>query len=184
MLYLLRHGTTDWNKMRKLQGRSDVPLNDEGRELARKAAKECADVHFDVCYSSPLVRAKETAEIFLEGRDVPIYYDDRLQEMYFGEYEGLENCLERPDKPEIHALFKEPEKYFGAPGGAETFDDLFARTGAFLDEVVYPLLEQGKDVLIVGHGAMNSSIVSRIRNYSRADFWKAGIEKCRLMRVI
>ena len=47
MLYIMRHGRTDWNQQRRIQGRTDIPLNDEGREMARKAAEEYKDVHFD-----------------------------------------------------------------------------------------------------------------------------------------
>ncbi|MCR5419344.1 MAG: histidine phosphatase family protein [Lachnospiraceae bacterium] len=183
MLYIIRHGTTDWNVLRKLQGRTDIPLNEEGREMAGKAHDEYAETNFDICFCSPLIRARQTADILLEGRDIPIITDDRLMEMSFGDFEGLANSFQIPDCP-INVLFKDPANYTEAPGGAESLDELFERTGAFLDEKVYPLLEEGKDVLIVGHGAMNSSIVSRIRGYSRADFWSAGIPNCKLMQLI
>ena len=183
MLYIIRHGKTDWNTLHKLQGRTDVPLNEEGRLMAEKAREKYRDVHFDICFSSPLVRAKETAEILLRDRDVPILTDDRLMEMSFGSFEGLENSFQIPDCP-INVLFQAPEQYSSPPGGAESLEDLFARTGAFLEERVDPLLQDGKDVLIVGHGAMNSSIVSRIRGFTRAQFWSAGIENCKLMRLI
>ena len=174
MLYIIRHGKTDWNVLHKLQGRTDVPLNDEGRRMAEAAREEYRDVHFDVCFCSPLVRARETAEILLRGRDVP--------EMSFGSYEGQENSFDIPDCP-INVLFFTPEQYVSPPGGAESLDDLFARTGAFLRERVDPLLQEGKDVLIVGHGAMNSSIVCQVRHLPRAQFWSAGIENCKLMRL-
>lgn len=183
MLYIMRHGKTDWNARKKLQGRTNIPLNEEGREMARNAALEYADVHFDVCYCSPLIRAKETAEIFLANRDIPIITDDRLQEMCFGIYEGIENSFAIPDCP-VNVLFKEPEKYTEAFEGAESFEDLFARTGEFLREVVNPLLEQEKDVLIVGHGAMNSSIVCQVKEMPIKDFWSAGIPNCKLMKLI
>ena len=182
MLYIIRHGKTDWNELHKLQGRTDVPLNDEGRRMAEEAREAYRDVHFDVCFCSPLSRARETAEILLRGRDVPVLTDDRLAEMGFGSYEGLENSFQIPDCP-INVLFRSPEKYDSPPGGAESLDELFARTGAFLRERAEPLLKEGKDVLIVGHGAMNSSIVCRIRNLPRAEFWSAGIENCKLMRL-
>ena len=63
-------------------------------------------------------------------------------------------------------------------------EELFERTGDFLREVVHPLLEQGKDVLIVGHGAMNSSIVCQVRHIPIERFWEAGIENCKLMKLI
>ena len=70
MLYIIRHGKTDWNDRHKLQGRTDVPLNEEGRRMAEEAREAYRDVHFDICFCSPLIRAKETAEILLRGRDV------------------------------------------------------------------------------------------------------------------
>jgi len=182
MLYIIRHGKTDWNTLHKLQGRTDVPLNEEGRQMAEAARNEYWNIHFDVCFCSPLIRARETAEILLRGRDIPILTDGRLAEMSFGSYEGQENSFEIPDCP-INVLFFSPEKYTSPPGGAESLDSLFARTGAFLQEKVDPLLKEGKDVLIVGHGAMNSSIVCRVRNLPRAQFWSAGIENCKLMKL-
>ncbi len=183
MLYIIRHGRTDWNDLHKLQGRTDVPLNDEGRRMAENAREEYRNIHFDICFSSPLVRARETAEILLRGRNVPILTDDRLMEMSFGSYEGIENSFQIPDCP-INEFFFTPEAYNSPPGGAESLDDLFSRTGEFLRERVDPLLKEGKDVLIVGHGAMNSSIVCRVRQLPRAQFWSAGIENCKLMRLI
>ena len=182
MLYIIRHGKTDWNALHKLQGRTDVPLNDEGRRMAEEAREAYRDVHFDICFCSPLSRARETAEILLRGRDVPVLTDDRLAEMGFGSYEGLENSFQIPDCP-INVLFRSPDKYDSPPGGAESLDELFERTGAFLRERAEPLLKEGKDVLIVGHGAMNSSIVCQVRQLPRSQFWSAGIENCRLMRL-
>ena len=127
MLYIMRHGRTDWNVRHKLQGRTDIPLNDEGRMMAAEAGEKYADIHFDECYSSPLARAKETAEIFLKGRGVPVYTDDRLVEMGFGIYEGIENSFAIKDCP-INSLFKNPEDYVTVEGG-ESFEQLFARTG-------------------------------------------------------
>lgn len=181
MLYIIRHGKTDWNEIHKLQGRTDIPLNEEGRQMARDAAKEYGDIHFDVCYCSPLCRARETAELLLEGRDVPIVIDERLKEMSFGIYEGVENSFAIGDCP-VNVLFQHPEEYSPVPEG-ESLDELYARTGEFLREVVNPLLEEGKDVVIVGHGAMNSSIVCQVRNIPLKDFWSAGIPNCKLMKL-
>lgn len=81
MLYIMRHGKTDWNAVHRLQGSEDIPLNEEGRQMARDARKKYGDLRFDICYCSPLQRAQETAEIFLEGSGTPILTDDRLREM-------------------------------------------------------------------------------------------------------
>ena len=182
MLYIMRHGRTDWNDRHKLQGRTDIPLNDAGRAMAEEARKEYAGVHFDICFCSPLVRARETAVIVLAGRDIPVIPDDRLKEMGFGIYEGQENSFDIPDCP-INTLFFHPDQYTDPPEGAESLEELFARTGEFLREKVDPLLEEGKDVLIVGHGAMNSSIVCQRKGLPVSQFWSAGIESCRLMQL-
>ncbi len=181
MLYIMRHGKTDWNAKRKLQGCTDIPINDEGREMAIAASEEYKDIHFDVCYCSPLIRARETAELVLKGRNIPIIIDDRLREMGFGIYEGIENSFDIPDCP-VNVLFFEPQNYKGVEGG-ETLDDVFKRTGEFLKEVVEPDLTEGKDVLIVGHGAMNSTIVTQIRNNPVSELWKEGIPNCKLIKL-
>ncbi len=181
MLYLIRHGKTDWNEVYKLQGRTDIPLNESGRQMALAANREYRKKQFDVVFCSPLVRAKETAELLLQGRNLPIHFDERLVEISFGNYEGIERISQKPEHP-IYKFFHDPSNYV-ADNGAESFESLFARTGSFLKEEVDPLLAEGKNVLIVGHGAMNSSIISQKRGYSLDDFWKEGIENCKLKEI-
>ena len=166
MLYIMRHGRTDWNDRHKLQGRTDIPLNEEGRRMAEAAREDYMNVPLDICYCSPLILT-----------------DDRLREMSFGEYEGTENSFNIPDCP-VNIIFQHPEAYTRSVGGAETFDELFARTGSFLREVIDPLIKKEKDVLIVGHGAMNLSIISQIRKLPIQDFWTPGIVNCKMIRLI
>ena len=87
-LYIIRHGETKWNSEKRLQGRSDIELNEYGIELARITSEALKDVKFDRIYSSPLKRAYETAEILRGSRKLDIICDDRLKEMCFGDYEG------------------------------------------------------------------------------------------------
>ncbi len=183
MLYIMRHGKTEWNALHKLQGRTDIPLNEEGKRMARQACEKYKELNIDVCYCSPLVRALETAQIVLKNRKIPIIEDKRLSEMSFGEYEGIENSLAIPDCP-INVIFNQPEKYIESVGGAETFEQLFARTGSFLKEIVEPQVQEGKDILIVGHGAMNSSIICQVKKLPIEEFWSAGIEQCKIIKLI
>ena len=178
MLYLLRHGKTDWNQQQKLQGQIDIPLNEEGKRTARQAHENYKDINFDICYSSPLIRAKETAEIFLEGKNTPIITDDRLKEMAFGEFEGVTGYFNNPACP-INDLFVNPTSYV-KKGGAESFEELFERTGSFLEEVIAPALKENKDVLIVGHGAMFCSLISHLKNTPLENFWDNLIGNCEL----
>ncbi|MBQ7058849.1 MAG: histidine phosphatase family protein [Firmicutes bacterium] len=188
MLWIIRHGLTEWNVRHKLQGQTDIPLNDEGKAQAKAEREELADIHLDICFCSPLARARETAMILLEGRDIPIIFDERLKEMNFGLYEGLEHSFDIPDCP-INIFFQHPERYDDQLDdekrkGAETMEELFTRTGDFLREVIYPRLEKGEDILIVGHGAMNSSIVCQVKHLPLAEFWSAGIPQCKRMRLL
>ncbi len=182
MLYILRHGRTDWNDERRLQGQTDISLNEEGISMAREAAVKYADIHLDVCYCSPLSRAVETAKLLLEGRDIPVKYDDRLKEMAFGIYEGVEDGFSNPELP-VNVLFKDPANYEGVEGG-ESLDEVFARTGDLLKNEILPLVESGKDVLIVGHGAMNSTIVCQARGLDKSHLWDEPIDNCRMVKLI
>ncbi|MCR5798047.1 MAG: histidine phosphatase family protein [Eubacterium sp.] len=182
MLYIMRHGETDWNKERKLQGRTDVALNEKGREMAREARERYKDVKFDICFCSPLVRARETAEILLEGTGVPIVFDKRLLEMKFGIYEGVNGGYDDPECP-VNVLFRSPEKYKTPVEGGESLDELFARTGEFLREEVEPRIAKNENVLIVAHGALNCSIICQVKDIPVEDFWSCGIENCKLKRL-
>ena len=177
MLYITRHGRTDWNKVRKYQGATDIPLNEEGIEQANELASKCKNMHFDVCYCSPLVRARKTAEIILDGRDVRIIADDRLREMSFGEYEGT--CFSEDRSLPMPILFDHPEKYVPGAGG-ESFKEVLDRTRSFLEECIYPVKE--KDILIVGHGALNSAIVCNIENLPIEQFWQS-FKNCEIREI-
>ena len=88
LIYIVRHGLTEWNKLKKLQGIADVPLAEEGILLAEKTGEALRGVKFDICFTSPLSRARQTAECVLGKRDVPIIPDKRIQEIDFGVLEG------------------------------------------------------------------------------------------------
>jgi broad specificity phosphatase PhoE len=87
--YYLRHGETDYNVQKILQGHSDIPLNAKGREQAHLAAQILARHPIDRIITSPLVRAAETAEIINGVLQKPIIHDDRLKERSFGLLEGM-----------------------------------------------------------------------------------------------
>ena len=119
-LYMVRHGQTDFNKNKRLQGVIDIPLNEYGIELAEKTAEGLKDVPFDVIYSSPLSRAFQTAEIIRGDRPVEIIPTDSLLELSFGEYEGLICKGEHynlPD-PDFMKFFDNMEKFAKEEAGA------------------------------------------------------------------
>lgn len=88
ILYTIRHGETEWNKMGKMQGKTDISLSEDGRKFAQKTADGLKNIKFDYIFSSPLERAYETACIIKGDRDIEIVKDERLIEVGFGLYEG------------------------------------------------------------------------------------------------
>lgn len=178
-LYMIRHGETDWNKLHRLQGQVDIPLNAFGIHLAKETAPALKDVPFDLAYTSPLTRARQTAELVLGGREIPIIEEPRIMEVSFGEYEGL--CCGKdnwniPD-PDFHEFFKNPEKYPGVKGG-ETFQELTGRLDHFLKELYANPELQDKTILLSTHGAALCGLLWLMRgNEPLKNYWGAGVHK-------
>lgn len=175
-LYIVRHGETNMNKGKFLQGQTDSELNEYGRELARKTRDGLADVNFDMAFTSPLKRAKETAQIILGDREVSLVDELRIQEISFGEYEGL--CFGKenynvPDK-DFYNFFEHPEKYV-APKDGESFDTVMERTGDFLKELFENKVYEDKTVLVSTHGCALKAILANIARIPVKDFWGEGV---------
>ena len=92
-LYIIRHGETKWNVERRLQGASDTDLNEKGIALAKVTGEALKEVPFFCCFTSPLKRAKETARLVLGEKEIPVYLDERIQEISFGTWEGRDSVL-------------------------------------------------------------------------------------------
>lgn len=140
-ILLARHGETDWNRDRRVQGHSDIPLNDAGRAQAEDLGKQLEDERLAAVYSSDLLRAKETAEIAAGGTGLPVLELVDLRERNFGTWEGLTDDV-------IRARF--PESRTGPWGDGETIEQMSARFLAALREIAaaYP----GETVLVATHG--------------------------------
>lgn len=175
---MIRHGETDWNVVRRLQGRADIPLNEEGRRLARITSKALEEVDFSVIYTSPLLRAKETATIIKADRDIPMIEEERIQEISFGIYEGYhcgKDNYDIPDPAFIH-FFEKPECYH-PPQGAESIEQLCKRTSDFLQELIHNKAMEKETVLISTHGAALRGLLSSINMGGIENFWKGGVHK-------
>ena len=117
MILLARHGETAENKERRFQGQKDVPLNDTGREQARELAERCRGEEIVALYASPLVRARETAEIVGAAIGLEPRLDDRLKEVDVGDWQDrLKDDVARED-PEGWAAFRAAGESFRFPGG-------------------------------------------------------------------
>ena len=98
-LYIIRHGETAWNRIRRLQGHQGPDLNEQGVKLSEITSDALKDVPFDICFSSPVIRTMHTARIILRDRDVPIVEDPRLIEIGFGIWEGKSVTKENREVP-------------------------------------------------------------------------------------
>lgn len=177
-LYIIRHGETEWNKQKKLQGRSDIPLNEYGIQLAKETKAGLDGVEFDFAFTSPLQRAKKTAEILLEGQNVMLMEEERIIEIGFGSYEGLcyaEGKYNIPD-PDFMNFFEKPEAYRPASDG-EGFEQLRARAADFLRELSEKKEYQESTILISTHGAALCALLNVIKNSTIEKFWAGGLHK-------
>ena len=141
MIYFVRHGETEWNKIGRMQGQIDIELNDEGKRQAKVVKEKLSNVKFDKVFSSPLKRALETVKIIT---DKEVTIDDRLIERYNGELEGKfkEEISEYPN-------FNDPNE---TRFGIETLDSFKNRINDFLNEITKEY--KGKNVLVATHAGI------------------------------
>ena len=177
-LYLIRHGETDWNIVKRLQGATDIPLNENGEALARETAEGLKEIPFDMVFTSPLKRAYRTAEIVKGNREIPLIVEERIREICFGDYEGLVSKSEGysiPD-PEFKFFFTKTDCYKTPPNG-EPIESLLERTNEFLEELKKREDLKDKTILVSTHGAAVRALLSNIEHCDIAHFWGKGVHK-------
>jgi len=172
LIYIIRHGETDGNKAGILQGCLDIPLNEKGRDLARVTGKGLKGVIFDVLFTSPLSRAKETGEIILSETDsnAKVVIDSRIKELNFGEWEG-ENIQTSKimSLDEFRKINTDPFNFKSGKSG-ESIQDLLARTSSFFKELLANKEYQDKTVLIATHGVAYRALLQEAYE-DKTDFW-------------
>ena len=168
MIYIIRHGKTELNKAKVLQGRSNSPLNEEGMLQAREAAELLGDVSFSRVFSSPLTRAVQTAEI-LAPHIKPVI-DERLIEMDYGPYEGAD-LTHLP--PEILTFFSD-FVHNPAPDGMEQLSSVVERAGEFLEDI----RQISGDILISTHAIAMKGILEYLSPESKGRYWSKYIGNC------
>lgn len=148
-LYVVRHGQTEWNVLKKMQGFADIPLNEKGKEQAEETKLNLGNIHFDMIFCSPLIRAKQTAEIINNDRNLNIMFDDRLIERNYGEFEGVsKSSFNYNDFWSYNKNLKYTK--------AENIQDFFKRIYNFLDEI--KMNYSNKNILIVCHAGVTKAI--------------------------
>ncbi len=174
-VYIIRHGCTAWNAAGRLQGTTDIELNDEGRRAAIALGEQLENlgIRFDGIYSSPLIRAYETACLIRGRQDIPIVRDERLRELGFGVCEGAsyEEWLD-PASP-YRCFFEAPERY-RPPEGGETLESVCERTKDFAREI---LEQKSGRFMVVAHGALNKGLMCHLEGNDIAHFWGEGLQR-------
>ena len=147
----IRHGETDWNADKRIQGQTDTPLNEAGRSQALLMAAHAAQFHFDAIYSSDLVRALDTAQrvaerCALEVRSLPL-----LRERHFGIFQGLTAEEGLQQHPEAHASYIARDVHYDFVSGESMlrFNERVSEAVAYLAR-----LHDGQSIAAVSHGGV------------------------------
>jgi len=174
-LYLVRHGQTALNSAHIMQGRSDQPLNETGREQAAALGVRLAarGLRYDRVYTSPLRRAVETARL-IAGDAAELRTDERLIEMDYGPYEGMD--LKKP-APEVLRFFMD-FVHVPAPEGMEPLAAVVDRLGAFLEDLAAG--DAAGTVLISTHAIALKGALEYLTPESRGAYWSKHIGNCAL----
>ena len=173
-ILVVRHGRTEWNDAHRFQGKSDIPLNEEGLLQAGKTAKRLASWPIDAVYTSPLTRAHRTALIIAAPHSKePVVLED-LAEVYFGEWEGLYIEGLRKEKEEIlRAWFKDP--FFHMPEGSETWDSLLSRVKRAVCAI---LGSPHRNVAVVSHGGVIRALYVVLLGLDPHTVWNLRMSNC------
>jgi uncharacterized phosphatase len=170
LLYLVRHGETDWNRERRLQGSIDVPLNDDGRHQASRVAERLSVLSLDAVVSSPLARAHETAQIIAVRLGLPRpSLESGLVERSYGIAEGM-------TRDAVATRFPPPSEV----PGRETPARVLARAGAALSQVA-SAFDRG-NVVVATHGAVIRAVVTSLAP-GVADTLDVPIDNCSVHSV-
>jgi broad specificity phosphatase PhoE len=160
LVYVARHGETDWNAANRWQGRTDIPLNDRGRAQARALAGRLRLIPFAAVVSSDLSRAYETARIVGSELKVALaYVDPELRERSFGVFEGLTRAECEAQYPGAWRAWLEHRT---APRGGEASEALRARMVAAVARVCQDVARDDAPALVVTHGGSLRAVVAAV----------------------
>ncbi len=175
-LYIIRHGQTAWNREKRLQGQKDILLAPEGVRLAQLTGEGFRNVRIDLAISSPLLRAVQTAELVLAGRQLPMITDRRITEMSFGDWEG-ESLTDSQVLPAdfVDRFYHDPLGCMRPPKG-ETFGDVLDRTADFFHSLAANEAYRNSNILISTHGAASRCLLANCFE-DKKDIWRGCIPK-------
>lgn len=172
-IWLTRHGQTDLNKKKLMQGLTDAPLNERGIDQAKEARAAIGDVKFDAVYSSPLKRAIKTAEIIANVPRDEIIIDSRIIEVDFGKYEQR-HFLKMGPAMTLYWILPEIMK---APPSVEDLSSMINRSRQFLDDLGKKDYE---NVLVVCHGGIIRALCGYLEGRKNGIKWRPNPKNCEI----
>ena len=149
---LVRHGETQWNTHRRLQGHLDIPLNATGRAQATATADALRAERFTAIYTSDLARAQQTATAIADTGHPPPSATPALRERHYGVFQGLTHDEARVRHPDAWQRFRARDPAFVLPGNGESLTQLHQRVAALLETLRER--HRGEQVLLVTHGGV------------------------------
>ncbi|MCI8951573.1 MAG: histidine phosphatase family protein [Lachnospiraceae bacterium] len=167
-ILLVRHGETDWNVAKRVQGTTNIPLNKNGIEQAKLLCENLEKENANICriYSSYQVRALSTAQIVGSKYHVPVKVIPGLEEMNLGLFEGHTWDEIEALYPDEFKRWQSDKRYNKVPKG-ESYQDLLERLFSAFDQIIQEAnddIDSGKDILILTHGAVIMSLLTLKNN--------------------
>ena len=157
-IFLVRHGETEWNRINRFQGISDIPLNEKGKAQAAGLARALKDENIDVFYTSPLIRARETANAIQQFHpSAPCFEEEGLKEMNLGDFEGMEAATWATQHPEIRKKWRDSPAAIILPGG-ESLAEVQIRAVKTLEQIIKKH-RPGTTLLICSHNFVIHTIL-------------------------
>jgi probable phosphoglycerate mutase len=150
-IILIRHGETEWNSQRRMQGHSNSDLSAVGRGQIQALGELMQDVNFDHIYCSDSLRARQTAEAITQYSGHTLQFDQRIREKNLGVFEGLTSAEARERHPEVYRLFKSAGSNYVIDEGEST-QQLLERALEFIEEIRLRHLEER--IVMVTHGGV------------------------------
>lgn len=167
-LHLIRHGQTNWNEERRVQGQSESELTDLGIQQARELGERIAHMNFDHIFCSSSLRTRQTAEHVFKSSAINIEYLDSLREIYLGPWEGFLYADIADREPDSYNHFWQQPHLFNVPG-AETFFELQQRAITTVSKIAEDFMQ--KKIALVSHGALIKSYLCHVEDRPMEDFW-------------
>ena len=173
-IWFVRHGETEWNRTKRYQGHSDIPLNENGRRQAQETASLLAKETLSAIYASDLKRAVETAEAIAQTHELRVQQKPELRELHFGLWEGLryEQIMEKW-ADELSLMYEHPEK--GCAPEGEGFSELAKRAWPAL-QAIREAHQEEDAIAVVAHGGTIRVLLCLLQGKPLQQLWSVAVE--------